>query len=298
MKQVSGKTAFITGGTSGIGLGIAKALLGAGMNVVVAGRHDDHLAEARQELASDRAHALKLDVTDRAAFEAAANEAEQRFGNIHVLCNNAGVGVIGPVEKASYADWDWSIAVNLTGTVNGIVTMLPRILAHGEGGHIVNTASMSGLLPHRRGAIYCATKAAVIAMIEAMRADLEPHGVICSVFCPGAVKTNIASAGQRRPAAYAEATLADARPPASHQDLSHVFQTKEQAGQRVLEGILRDELYILSHSEFRDGVAERLAAIAAAVPDIPENMAYKTGFPGMFSNPVFAAELARRSKGS
>ena len=139
MQNLSGKTAFVTGGASGIGLGIAKALSKAGMNVAIADIRQDHLDQAVAELdRGERALALKLDVTDRDAYAAAADQVEARFGKIHLLVNNAGIGVVGPVELASYGDWDWSLSVNLGGVVNGIVTILPRILAHGEGGHIVS----------------------------------------------------------------------------------------------------------------------------------------------------------------
>jgi NAD(P)-dependent dehydrogenase (short-subunit alcohol dehydrogenase family) len=135
MQDLPGKSAFVTGGASGIGLGIAKALLGAGMNVVIADIRDDHLAAATAELgAPGRVLALKLDVTDRAAYARAADAAEARFGKLHILCNNAGVGLVGPTELATFADWDWVLGVNLGGTVNGIVTLLPRIQRHGEGG--------------------------------------------------------------------------------------------------------------------------------------------------------------------
>jgi len=186
MQNLPGKTAFVTGGASGIGLGIAKALLGAGMNVVIADIREDHLAAATAELgAAERVLALKLDVTDRAAYARAADAAEARFRKIHVLCNNAGVGVVGPTELATFADWDWVLGVNLGGTVNGIVILLPRIMRHGEGGHIVNTASMSGLVPHPGATLYGTSKGAVVSMIECMRAELEPHGIVCSAFCPG-----------------------------------------------------------------------------------------------------------------
>src|ERR1700729_786281 len=138
MQNLTGKTAFVTGGASGIGLGIAKALLGAGMQVVIADIRDDHLQASEAELAAPaNTLALKLDVTDRAAFARAADAAETRFGRIHLLCNNAGVAVVGPTILATYADWDWVMGVNLGGTINRIVTLLPRIQKHGEGGHIV-----------------------------------------------------------------------------------------------------------------------------------------------------------------
>ena len=297
MQNLPGKTAFITGGASGIGLGIAKALLGAGMNVAIADIRDDHLAAAQAELAGgDRVLPLKLDVTDRAAFAAAADATEAKFGKIHILCNNAGVAVVGPTDLATFADWDWVMGVNVGGTINGIVTILPRILAHGEGGHIVNTASMSALVPVGGTTIYSAGKAAVTAMMECMRPELEARGVFCSAFCPGAVQSNIADAGKTRPADLAETGYAEAdKRRASGGNFMHLYQTKEEVGQRVLEGILNDELYILTHSEFLTGVRERGEATTAAVQThLPENDEYKQTFAMLFRNPAITAEIARQ----
>jgi NAD(P)-dependent dehydrogenase (short-subunit alcohol dehydrogenase family) len=298
MQNLDGKTAFVTGGASGIGLGIAKALLGAGMNVVVADIRDDHLAEAAQELGhAERVLTLKLDVTDRDAYAAAADAAEARFGKIHILCNNAGVAVVGPTHLATYADWDWVMGVNLGGIINGIVTVLPRIQKHGEGGHIVNTASMSGLMPHPGATLYGTSKGAAVHMMECMRAELEPEGIICSAFCPGAVQSNIAEAGKTRPDELAETGYAEAdKRRQGGGNFFHLFQTKEEVGQRVLQGILDDELYILTHSEFRDGVADRANAMIAAVPDLPENEEYKNTFAILFRNPIHAEEIERQKK--
>jgi NAD(P)-dependent dehydrogenase (short-subunit alcohol dehydrogenase family) len=299
MQNLPGKTAFVTGGASGIGLGIAKALLGAGMNVVIADIRDDHLAQARAELGTpERVLALELDVTDRAAYARAADAAEARFGKIHLLCNNAGVAVVGPTELATYADWDWVLGVNLGGVVNGIVTLLPRILKHGEGGHIVNTSSMSGLVPHGGATIYGTSKGAVLSMMECMRPELESRGVICSAFCPGAVQSNIAEAHRTRPAELAETGYGEAdKRRRQNTDFFHLFRTKEEIGERVLQGILNDELFILTHSEFRQGVAERAEAMCAAVPELPENEEYRRTFGFLFRNPIHAAETARRKRG-
>ena len=299
MQNLPGKTAFVTGGASGIGLGIAKALLGAGMNVVIADIREDHLTAATAELgAAERVLALKLDVTDRAAYARAADAAEARFRRIHVLCNNAGVGVVGPTELATFADWDWVLGVNLGGTVNGIVILLPRIMRHGEGGHIVNTASMSGLVPHPGATLYGTSKGAVVSMIECMRAELEPYGIICSAFCPGAVQSNIAEAGKTRPAALADTGYAESdKRRQQGGNFFHLYRTKEEVGQRVLRGILDDELYIMTHSEFRQGVEDRAQALCAAVPDLPENEEYKRTFGFLFRNPIHAAETARQKKG-
>jgi NAD(P)-dependent dehydrogenase (short-subunit alcohol dehydrogenase family) len=296
MKNLPGKTAFITGGASGIGLGIAKALLGAGMNVVIADIRDDHLRSAAEELGiPERVLALKLDVTNRADFAHAADAAETHFQKLHILCNNAGVAVVGPISLATYADWDWVMGVNLGGIINGIVTILPRIQKHGEGGHIVNTASMSGLMPHPGATIYGTSKGAAVAMIESMRAELEPEGIICSAFCPGAVQSNIAEAGKTRPAALADTGYAEAdRRRQQGKSFFHLYQTKEQVGDRVLRGILNDELYIMTHSEFRQGIEDRTQAMRDAVPNLPENQEYKNTFGVLFRNPIHAAEAARQ----
>lgn len=299
MQDLPGKTAFVTGGASGIGLGIAKALLGAGMNVTIADIRQDHLDQATVELdGGDRVLAIKLDITDRAAFAAAADATEAKFGNIHLLCNNAGVAVVGPTAIATFADWDWVMGVNVGGTINGIVTILPRILAHGQGGHIVNTASMSALVPAPGTTIYSAGKAAVTAMMECMRPELEARGVICSAFCPGAVQSNIAEASKTRPEALGETGYAetDKRRQAGGQ-FSHLYQTKEEVGQRVLQGILNDELYILTHHEFLVGVRERGEAMTAAVQtQLPENEDYKHTFAMLFRNPAITDEIDRQNR--
>jgi NAD(P)-dependent dehydrogenase (short-subunit alcohol dehydrogenase family) len=268
------------------------------MNVVIADIREDHLESARKEM-GDPEHvlALKLDITDRADYARAADAAEARFQRIHVLCNNAGVAVVGPTELATFADWDWVMGVNLGGTINGIVTILPRIKRHGEGGHIVNTASMSGLVPHPGATIYGTSKGAAVHMIECMRAELEPHGIICSAFCPGAVQSNIAEAAKTRPPQLANTGYAEAdKRRQQGGNFFHLYRTKEEVGQRVLQGILNDELYILTHSEFRQGVEERAQAMCAAVPDLPENQEYKSTFSVLFRNPIHAAEIARQRK--
>lgn len=299
MQNLEGKTGFVTGGASGIGLGIAKALLGAGMNVVIADVREDHLASATAELdGGERVLALKLDVTNRAKFAEAADAAEAKFGKIHVLVNNAGVAVVGPIDLATYSDWDWVNGVNVGGAINGVVTILPRILAHGEGGHIVCTASMSALVPAGFTTIYSAGKAYVTSMMECMRPELEPRGVICSAFCPGAVQSNIAEAGKTRPQELADSGYAEAdKARQNGGQFFHLYQTKEEVGQRVLRGILADELYILTHSEFLDGVRERGEATTLAVQDhLPENPEYKATFARLFRNPAITEEIERQKR--
>lgn len=299
MQNLPGKTAFITGGASGIGLGIAKAALARGMNVVIADIRQDHLDAAVAEMAGgDRVLAIRLDVTDRADFARAADAAEARFGKIHMLVNNAGVAVVGPTELATFADWDWVMGVNLGGVINGVTTMLPRILGHGEGGHIVNTSSMSGMVPVGGTTIYSTAKAAVLTMMETMRPELESRGVICSAFCPGAVQSNIAQAGETRPSELAESGYAEADK--RRQDggqFFHLYMTKEEVGERVLEGVENDELYILTHSEFLPGVSDRANAMIASVPvRRPQNEEYKSTFAMLFNSPIWADEIARQKE--
>jgi NAD(P)-dependent dehydrogenase (short-subunit alcohol dehydrogenase family) len=296
MQNLAGKTAFVTGGASGIGLGIAKALRRAGMNVAIADIRQDHIDEAVGELGEEGVLALKLDVTDRAAFAAAADATEARFRKVHLLVNNAGIAVMGPVELATYADWDWTMSVNVGGIINGIVTFLPRILAHGEGGHIVNTASMSGMMPNVGTTLYTASKTAVVGLSEAMRGELEQKGVIVSAFCPGAVQSNIAESGKTRPAHLADTGYAETdRRRQQSGDLSHLFMTKEEVGERVREGIENDELFILTHHEFHEGVKDRAEAMIASVPDREENPDYKAMFPFLFRNAIHAAERDRQN---
>jgi NAD(P)-dependent dehydrogenase (short-subunit alcohol dehydrogenase family) len=206
--------------------------------------------------------------------------------------------VVGPTDLATFADWDWVMNVNLGGTINGVVTILPRMLAHGEGGHIVNTASMSALVPVGGTTIYSTGKAAVTAMMECMRPELEPRGVICSAFCPGAVQSNIADAGKTRPADLAETGYAEAdKRRQAGGSFMHLYQTKEEVGERVLRGILNDELYILTHSEFLAGVRERGEATTAAVQThLPENPEYKETFAMLFRNPAITAEIERQNR--
>ena len=273
MQEVKGKTAFITGGASGMGLAMARSFAAAGMKVVITDIEQSALDAVRTEFESSNAEfmALRLDVTDRAAFAEAADAAQARFGNVHVVCNNAGVALGGPIDQMAYNDWDWVTSVNYNGVVNGIVTFIDRIKAHGEGGHFVNTASLAGHIPVPGLSIYTATKYAVVGISETMRADLLPHNIGVSVLCPGVVNTNIFDSSRNRPDEYAGtdasmALVAADQPP--EQQAARLAELRATAldpavvGDFVLHAIREDEFYIFTHPETEAMVDARKAEIA------------------------------------
>ena len=298
MENLTEKTAFITGGASGIGLGIAKACGRAGMNVVIADMRQSAIDEVLPFFKEKGwpAHGISLNVTDRNAYAAAADEAESVFGKIHVLINNAGVEVPGgPLWNASFKDCDFIVGVNIIGVLNGIITIVPRILAHGEGGHIVSTASTSGLSVVPNAALYCTTKAAVAGMMETLASELSGTNVGASAFCPGPVVGNLKdSSKQVRPECLQNDDTQASPPPAppskgssSPFDFEHLFMTPEEAGERVMRGIRRGDLYIMTHAEFKDAVRTKMDAIVRSFPDQPVNEEFIKTFSFLTHNPIY-----------
>lgn len=274
MRDVTGKTAFITGGASGMGLAMARSFAAAGMKVVIADIEQAALDAVTREFEASNAQFLTvaLDVTDREGFVAAADAAQERFGNVHVVCNNAGVALSGAIDKMTYKDWDWLTSVNYDGVVNGIVTFVDRIKAHGEGGHFVNTASMAGHVALPGMSVYTATKYAVVGISETMRADLLAHDIGVSVLCPGIVNTNIFDASRNRPEEYAgddaaEALLSDVPP---EQRAARLDELRASAldpaivGDMVLHAIREDEFYIFTHPEIEAMTDARKAEMVDA----------------------------------
>jgi len=278
MKDVEGKVAFITGGDSGIGLGIARAFTDAGMKAVITYRSKKHLDEAMKQLAGagDRVHAVELDVTDRKAMERAAQETERVFGKVHVIVNNAGVGVFGGLSKATYDDWDWGMGVNVNGVFNGIRTFLPRIQAHGEGGQVIATSSVAGIIAHPGTGVYSTSKFAVVGMMEALRNELADTNVGVTVFCPGLVNTDIGESARNRPsnlgdsafkpdpkmmARMREQMRARRGPPGPPPGMDPL-----EAGRRVLNGMRNNDLYVLTTPELETEIAARGEAIVASIP--------------------------------
>lgn len=298
MKNVEGKVAFITGGASGMGLGMARVFSKAGMKVVLADVRRDHLESAMEQFRGDTpgVHALQVDVADRNAMAHAADEAERVFGKVHVLCNNAGVGIVGPILDSTYDDWDWGMGVNLGGVINGVQTFAPRIRSHGEGGHIVTTASMSGLLGGIAG-IYTTAKYAVVGFMETLRPELEPLGIGVSVFCPGLVNTNIHEVEKHRPARYGNTIYrapAEKRAQFMKAKILPSGMDPLEVGERVLRGIRRNDLYILTHPEYEPGLRERFAAILASFPvEGPPPPGRVAAEAVVLRHPMFAAERDR-----
>jgi len=287
VKNIEGKVAFITGGASGIGLGIAKVFARNGMKVVIADMRQDALDEAMAyfKKTGEPVHPIRLDVTDRDAYVKAADEAEAVFGKIHMLVNNAGVGSGGgPVEKLTYKDWDYSLGVNVGGVINGVMTVVPRILKHGEGGHVVTTSSTCGLMGSSFFSIYCTTKFAVTGMMECLATELQDRNIGVSVLFPGPTNTNLGkSSFDNRPAHLRNEGETWPPPPPQlpkgvqprrpREDFMKAVMDPLETGERVLRGIRNNDLFIHTHPEFKDGYIARHNAIIRAIPDEPRNEA-------------------------
>ena len=272
MQDFQGKTAFITGGASGIGLGIAGAFVDEGMNVVIADLRQDHIDDALAEFdsrsKSEQVHAIRLDVTDREAMAAAADETERVFGKPQVLVNNAGIGLQGPLSGITYEDWDFGLGVMLGGVINGVQTFLPRIRAHGEGGYIVNTASLAALVPMPANfVIYVTAKAGVINLSESIRSELLNENIGVSVLCPGPIRTNIHEVAKNRPPQFG---VGDAYRETEESGATQVpfpsMMEPAEVGQLVLEAMRNDSFYIITHGEWRSMAEARHAAQIAAMP--------------------------------
>jgi len=202
MKDFAGKILFITGGASGAGFGQAKVFSEAGCKIVIADIRQDHLDEAMAYFKGKKAqvHAIKLDITNRKAYAAAADEVEEVFGSPpQLLFNTAGVNAFGPVEASTFEDYDWVMGVCFGGVVNGMVTFVPRMIKAGKGGYIATTASMGGFMGTSGCAPYSAAKAAVINLMESYYQALKPYNIGVSCLCPGGIRSNIGESSYTRP---------------------------------------------------------------------------------------------------
>lgn len=311
--DVKDKVAYITGGSSGIGLGIARVFHEAGMKVVLGYLDEQHIGEALKLFPENdaRVHAIKHDVMDRDGWERTADEIEKKFGPLHILVNNAGVGLQAPASTGTYKDWEWGLGVNLWGPINGVHTYVPRMLASKEGAQIVTTTSTSGILPGSGAGIYTVAKIAAVGLMEELRHELRTTNIGTSAFIPGLTTTNIGKSESYRPESLKNdgppavapgatprtgaGTPPRPRPPANPN--AGPFAARPQdpmvIARLLLDGILHNDLYIVAQPEYRAGVEARCNALLESMvaykplpPELYKGNVYRT--------PIFQQEIAHR----
>ena len=262
LSDVSGKTIYITASSDGIGLGIARAASNAGMNVVIGYRNEKRLAEALPLFKKGApVFAVKHDVIGRDGWVQMLEAVKAKYGKLHVVVNNAGIKTFAKASEATPEEWQNAIEVNLGAIYHSVAVVLPHMKEHNEGGQFVTTSSMSGLLPAVTAGVYTTTKFAAVAIMEALRIELEGTNIGTSAFCPGGVSTDNLPPGTRPP----PPPLPDGRPRPNFGPAMNPLE----AGERVINGIRNNDLFILSHPEFREGMAERFNAILMSCPDEP-----------------------------
>ncbi|WP_311270751.1 SDR family NAD(P)-dependent oxidoreductase [Sphingobium sp. WCS2017Hpa-17] len=284
MLDFAGRTAFVTGGANGIGLGLVRALLAQGCKVAIADIREEALAAAMKTLDNQSVLAVQLDVASRTGFAEAADRAEAALGPVSLLFNNAGINLFQTIDESSYDDWDWVMGVNLHGVINGVMTFAPRMKALGQGGHIVNTASMASFLCGGAPGIYNTTKFAVRGMSESLRYSLAPHGIGVSVLCPGLVKSHIYASDEVRPAALSGAAKpVDSAAVGRLEQLHQFGMEPDVIAARTLDGVQENRFHIFPHPEFRDELATVFDEILADFRDYPQDAGFdqRVGFEAM-----------------
>src|SRR6185312_8328054 len=282
MRDLGGRNAFVTGAASGIGLGIARALARKGVNVALADIEPAPLDKAVAEIASlgVKAIGIRLDISDEAEVRRAAGDVEAAFGNLHILSNNAGVAFAGsPLLGVPQQQLDWIFGVNVFGTLQCCRAFVPLIQKHGQGGHIVNTASIGGLQvnPLLRNGPYAMTKYAVVAMSETLALDLEDTGIGVSVFCPALVATGLYKSAQRRPERFGGAY----KPAATTTTAARVMPTNaisgDEAGEGVRQAIVDNEFFVFTQPQTRASIENRHRRLMAGFDANDRYMAGQTG---------------------
>jgi NAD(P)-dependent dehydrogenase (short-subunit alcohol dehydrogenase family) len=281
MKDFAGRTAFVTGGAHGVGIGLVRALLAEGCKVAIADIRGESIEQTLAALDHPMAMGVAVDVASREAMARAADEVEAKFGPVSLLFNNAGINLFQTIEESSYDDWDWVMGVNLNGVINGVMTFAPRMVAAANGGYIVNTASMAAFLAAGKPGIYNTTKFAVRGMSESLRASLAPHGIGVSVLCPGLVKSYIYASDDIRP----DRLKAGAKPvdTVNVKRLAEIHEfgmEPDVIAQRVFEAMRENRFYIFTHPEFRDELRELFDEILQDFRDYPSDPGFerRTGF--------------------
>jgi NAD(P)-dependent dehydrogenase (short-subunit alcohol dehydrogenase family) len=295
LKDLKGKVAYITAASDGIGLGIARAASNAGMKVVIGYRNEERLKAALPLFKPGNAGvmAFKHDVTDRDGWKAMVEAVKSKYGKLHLVVNNAGIKTLRQASQAKFDEWDNAVAVNFTAIYNSVAACLPHMLEHGEGGHFVATASMGGLLPGVNAGVYTSTKIAAVGLMEALRVELESTNIGTGVFCPGGVNTDN-YVGMDEPNPFRKP-----RPGMTPEMLARMASTSMsplEAGERVMNGVVNNDLFILSHPEFGPGMKERFDAIMASTPAVEtpipaDRIAYEQG---VMHCGIYPREIAHR----
>lgn len=275
MIDFAGRTAFVTGGANGVGIGLVRALLGEGCRVCIADIRDEHIERALQSLDNREVMGVQVDVSSRDGMARAADEVEAKFGPVTLLFNNAGVNLFQPIEESSWSDWDWLMGVNLHGPINGVMTFVPRMIAHGQGGYVVNTASMAGWLASGSPGIYNTTKFAVRGLSESLRYSVAKHGIGVSCVCPGLVKSYIYASDDIRPQA-----LMDGAKPVNTEGVKQLAGMHEVGMEpdviaaRILQGMRENQAYIFPMPDHREELAEYFQEVLGDYRDYPEDPGY------------------------
>ena len=275
MIDFAGRTAFVTGGANGVGIGLVRALLAEGCKVAIADIRQDAIDKALTSLDNQEAMGVTVDVSSRDAMAHAADAVEARFGPVTLLFNNAGVNLFQSIEESSFSDWDWLMGVNLHGPINGCMTFAPRMIAGGKGGYIVNTASMAGWLASDSPGIYNTTKFAVRGLSESLRYSLARHGIGVSCVCPGLVKSYIYASDDIRP----KALMTDAKPINTQNverlaGMHEVGMEPDVIAARILQGMRENQAYIFPMPDHRDELAEYFQEVLADYRDYPQDPGY------------------------
>ena len=274
MSDIQGRVAFVTGGASGLGLSIARSLLRRGASVMLADRNAEGLEKAVAELSSEtnQVASVVCDVADVNEIEKAAQATIDHFGKVHIVVNNAGVGLGGQPGEIPLQDWRWIVDINLMGVVHGVEVFTPLIQSHGEGGHIINTGSMAGHVAPGGMGPYNATKYAVVGYSESLKADLAPHNIGVSVLCPGWVRTNIHTTGFGRPSGGP--TLEEAKDDPQFQEMDAVIKgglDPDAVADWVADCVEANRLYIFTHEMMKIGIDMKYAQIQADYEAIIED---------------------------
>jgi NAD(P)-dependent dehydrogenase (short-subunit alcohol dehydrogenase family) len=275
MIDFAGRTAFVTGGANGVGIGLVRALLAEGCKVAMADIRQESIDRALAMLDNNEVMGIQVDVSSRDGMAAAADKVEAQFGPVTLLFNNAGVNLFQTIEDSSYSDWDWLMGVNLHGPINGVMTFVPRMIANGKGGYIVNTASMAGWLANGSPGIYNTTKFAVRGMSESLRYSLAPHGIGVSCVCPGLVKSYIYASDDIRP----DALKADAKPVNEEgvkrlAGMHEVGMEPDVIAERILQGMREGQTYIFPMPDHKEELEEYFAEVIADYRNYPEDPGY------------------------